>query len=266
LLQYAERLEERILSMIAQRRADPVPRPDVLSLLIRARDDESRGMTDAELVGQATILFGASYETTASSLTWTLFLLEQHPQVLADLVDELTSVLRGEPPTAEQLERLPLLERVVKEAMRVLPPVPFTIRSATAPTQLGGYFMPKGSRVICSHFMTHHLPELYPEPEHFRPARWETIDPGPYEYLPFSAGPRMCIGVPFAMQAIRIAVAMIFQRFRLELVADSRVDRAVRVTMSPRRGMPATIRSQDRRFAATRVRGNVHDMVALPHA
>ncbi len=263
LLRHAERLEKVILAMIDQRRKNPEGRTDVLSILVQARDDENHGMTDMELVGQAAILFGASYETTASTLTWTLFLLAQHPQISRDLMDELDGVLAGSPPRYDQLPQLPLLERVIKESMRILAPVPYTIRSATADVEMGGYKVPKNSRVICSHFLTHHQPDLYPEPEKFLPDRWLTIDPSPYEYMPFSAGPRACIGASFAMQAMKISISMILQRFRLQVVRGAKVERVVRVTMSPRYDIPVGIFGQDRNFTRSDVRGNIHEMVEM---
>jgi cytochrome P450 len=121
LLKLAEQLEAQILTMISHRRASNTVGNDVLSLLIRARDETGTGMTDAELIGQAAVLFGAAHLTTANTLTWTLFLLAQHAEVGSALFDELTGVLGGEAPTLEQLEQLPLLDRVIKESMRVLP-------------------------------------------------------------------------------------------------------------------------------------------------
>ena len=179
----------------------------MLSLLIQARDDENRGMTDTELVGQATILFGASFETTASTLTWTVFLLAQHPAIMGELMDELDRVLGGNAPTRDQLAQLSFLDRVIKESMRILPPVPFTIRAADDDAiPMGSLTLSHGTRVICSHFLTHHLPEIYPEPEIFRPDRWRDIDPTQYEYMPFSAGPRACVGAMFAIQVLKISL------------------------------------------------------------
>jgi cytochrome P450 len=263
LLRHAERLERLILSMIEQRRKNPEGRIDVLSILTQARDDENHGMTDMELVGQATILFAASYETTATSLTWIMLLVSQHPKVANALMQELDSVLGGAPPRNDQLPQLPYLERVIKESMRILPPVPYTIRSATADVEMGGFAVPKNSRVICSHYLTHHNPYLYPEPHKFLPDRWLTIDPSQYEYLPFSAGPRACIGTIFAMQAMKVAVAMMLQRFRMQIVPGAQIDRAVRVTMKPRRDIPIQIHAQDRKFASSELRGQINDMVAF---
>jgi len=264
MLNHAARIERQILARVEEMRASPRMDRDVLSILVRARDDQQKGMTDAELVGQATILFGASYETTAVALVWTLFLLIQHPRVMAALVDELAGVLGGSAPGAQDLDRLVLLDHAIRESMRILPPVPFTIRVATRTTELNGSPVPQGSRVICSHYLTHHSPQLYAEPQRFLPERWESIHPGPYEYMPFSAGPRMCIGVPFAIMTLKISVAMILQRFRLQIVDGARIDRSVRVTMRPRYGLPAVVHAPDRRFVTSPVRGNIHEMVALP--
>jgi cytochrome P450 len=264
LLRHAERLEEEILSVIHRRRASPATHTDVLSILIRARDDESHGMTDMELVGQSAILFGASFETTASTLTWTLFLLTQHPNVMRKLMDELDAVLGGAPPSQEHLVQLSFLECVIKESMRILPPVPFTIRAATQHTSIGPYSVPNGSRVICSHYLTHHMPEIYPQPEHFQPERWRSIDPTQFEYMPFSAGPRACIGAMFALQALKVSLALILQRFRLLVVAGTRIDPVVQITMVPRHPLPMVLFDNDRDYAASKVTGQIHEMVRLP--
>src|SRR5207245_2055298 len=108
--------------------------------------------------------------------------------------DELHDVLGGAPPTFTQLNRLPLIEAVIKESMRLLPPVPLTMRIAARSGDLGGIELQQGDRVVCSPYVTHHLPDLFPEPEKFHPQRWFKSKPGPYEYLPFGAGPRACIG------------------------------------------------------------------------
>jgi cytochrome P450 len=259
---HADRLERELLRVISEKRADTTCGSDVLSLLTRAQRDGS-SMSDAELVSLATILFAASYETTVNALTWTLFLLAQHPSIMADLLDELDGTLKGGPPTSDQLDHLPLLEAVIKESMRILPPVPFIARVAIGPVELGGLSLRRGDWVACSIYMTHRLPDLYLEPEQFRPGRWFEINPTPYEYLPFGAGPYNCVGYNFAMSVIKIALTMILQRFRLAVVPGARIDRLVQVTMRPKYGMPMTVHQQDRRFHAVPVTGNIHEMVRL---
>jgi cytochrome P450 len=220
-------------------------------------------MTEDELIGQVNVLFTAAHHTNTAALTWTLFLLSQHPRVMADLVDELDGELHGEAPRVEQFGRLPLLERVIKESLRILPPVVWSTRIVDQPVQLGPHHLPRGSRVLYSQYMTHHLPELYPNPERFDPDRWLSGEPSPYEYLPFGAGPRLCIGYAFSMALMRIAVAMILQRYRLSLASGARIDRKYAVTLSPKYGMPMTVRNQDRQFTREIPRGNIHDLVDL---
>src|SRR5262249_8330281 len=154
------------------RRNDPTPRSDILSILIDARDDQSRGMTDDELVGQAAVLFGASYETTASALTWVFFLLERHPNVVNKLSEELDSVLNGAAPTVDQISNLPYAQACIKESMRLLPTVPFAIRAAVSDCELGGLEVPHGSRIVCSHFLTHRDGDVFKNPNRFDPDRW----------------------------------------------------------------------------------------------
>jgi cytochrome P450 len=264
LLKHAKRVEREILSLVEKRRQGSRENTDVLSLLIQARDEEDRGMTDAELVGQATILFGASFETTASTLTWTLFLLAQHPLVMRELMEEFDRVLAGTTPTREQLAELSFLDCVIKESMRILPPVPFTIRATEDDVAMGPLVLGHGTRVICSHHLTHHLPDIYPEPERFRPERWREINPTQYEYMPFSAGPRACIGAMFAFQVLKISLSMMLQKFRFKVVPGARIDRVVRITMNPRYGLPMLLIENDRSFSTAKVAGQIHEMVALP--
>jgi cytochrome P450 len=267
MLRNAERLEDEILALIARKRVLPPEQGDVLAILIHARDDEGAGMTDFELIGQTMTLLLAGHETSANTLTWTLFLLAQHPKILADLVDELDSVLRGNAPTVEQLRpegtHLPLLERVIKESLRLLPPAALVSRVSTAPFEIGPYQLPAGAIVTISQYITHRLPHLYPEPWVFKPERWERLAPSPYEYIPFGAGPRMCIGATFAMMEIKIVLAMLLQHYRLSIVSGTTVDHQVKITLSPKGGMPMIVAPQDRQFSKTEVRGTIRNLVDL---
>jgi cytochrome P450 len=264
LMRVSDVLERRILALIAQKRADLAAHHDVLAMLIQARDEDGTAMTDAELIGQTAVLFVAGHETSSNALTWTLFLLAQHPRVLADLRDELSGELRGGAPTVEQFGRLPLLDRAIKESMRLLPPAPFQMRYSAVPQQFGPYAIPAGATITISSYITHRLPEIYAEPRRFMPERWERIDPALYEYMPFGAGPHMCIGSTFAIMEIKIALAMIVQRFGLALAPRATVDRRVKITMSPRHGMPMDILPAGAAFQPGAARGNIHEMVELP--
>ncbi|MEL7037406.1 MAG: cytochrome P450 [Cyanobacteria bacterium J06592_8] len=259
--------EAKMKEIIAEKRAKETPDADVLSMLIKARyEDTGYPLTEDELIAHTGVLFLAGHETTSNALTWTLLLLSQHPQLCNDLLDELDSVLHGEAPTVEQLQQLPLLERVIKESMRVITSVPWNGRVTSQDTELEGYFLPKGTEVFVSIYHTHHLPEIYPDPEAFSPQRWETINPSIYEYNPFSAGPRLCIGAAFAMMEIKIVIAMLLQRFRWEYLPVQQMDRSGFISLKPKFGLQMKVCSQDRNFGqgVGRVEGNVREMVKLP--
>ncbi len=219
-------------------------------------------MSDMELIGQANTLFIAGHETSSNALTWTLFLLTQHPGDFADVVDELDGVLGGATPGVAQIGKLHKLEQVIKESMRLLPPAALTSRISTAPFELGPYSLPKDTIVTFGQYITHHMPELYTEPDKFIPRRWETIDPSPYEYLPFGAGPRMCIGATFAMTEIKLVLAMLLQRYRPAVQVGTQIDWHMRVTLAPR-SMPMAVEAQDRQFTKQPVGGNIHELVDL---
>ncbi len=259
--------EQAMKGLLAAKRERGCDEADVLSMLMQVQDEETQEkLSEEELLGHVGVIFIAGHETSANALTWTLFLLSQHPQVMADLLDELDGVLQGDAPTLEQLKSLPLLERVVKESMRVLAPVPWNGRVTAKETELGGYSLPKGTEVFVSISQTHHMSDLFPNPEAFDPSRWETITPTAYEYNPFSAGPRICIGAGFAMMEIKIILAMLLQRYRLEFVPENPIDRAGTIVMRPKHGMTMRVHKQDRQFDAGvgSVTGNIRDMVNLP--
>ncbi|MGH7852090.1 MAG: cytochrome P450 [Candidatus Binatia bacterium] len=260
LLKFAERLTDEIREMIRRRRANGVERGDILSVLVKARDEGMADVSEGDLLGQTAILFAASFETTATTLGWTLFLLAQSPAVTAKLRDEINRA-----PGAD-LDNLPLLDAVIKESMRILPPVALTLRAVTTATELNGLPLRKGDRVICSHYLTHRIPDLYPDPNRFDPQRWFSIKPGHYEYIPFSAGPRQCIGPVFATRVIKQVLAAIVPRFCFRVVEGSRIDRDFRVTMVPRYGLPMTLHKPDESFQSVRVKGNIHQMVDLTRA
>jgi len=267
LLEHAEALEAKIMAMIQHRRSGSALGNDVLSLLIRARDENGAGMTDAELIGQAAVLFGAAHLTTANSLTWTLFLLAQHPGVAADLFDELMGRLHGGAPTLEQLEQLPLLERVVKESMRVLPASAYSQRVNVEPVELGPFQLGKATPIIFSQLITHHMPDLFPDPERFLPDRWQGLAPSAYAYMPFAAGPRMCLGASLAMTTLKVTLPLIVQRFRLNVVAGATINAQVRSTMlMPVSGMPMIVSPASAGFASSIVEGNIHELVDLSNS
>jgi cytochrome P450 len=253
LLRVSVELDQEIRAMIAHRRTAAVDGDDVLSTLLQARSNSGVPLDEDELIGETAFLVMAGHATTASALAWTLFLLAQHPHVLSDVVEELDAARDG---------RAPLLDAAVKESMRLLPPVLWWSRVTARPCELAGHPLPAGARVAYSAYVTHRLPELYPDPERFVPGRWRDATPGPHAYLPFSAGPRRCLGSSFALMEIRLVLMTILRRFALALPDGARIDRGGLMLCEPRPGMPMVV-GPPRRLPArpSLVRGNVAALV-----
>lgn len=265
-MRFGEKVVAAVEALIAEKRRRSEVENDALSMLIRAVDEDGARFTDDELVAEAVTLFIAGHETTAKTLTWTMFLLERHPDVLADVLDEIEGVLRGRSMTAADIPKMPLLDRVIKESMRVLAPVPILfLRVAAGPQKIGRFTLPDASNVVVSPYAAHHDPALYPEPERFKPSRWEGMDPTVYEYLPFGAGPRICIGALFAQQSLRLILPTVLQRARVKVKRNADVSRLTRGNiLMPRHGIPVLLdRPHGRREKPEPIRGDIHEMVIL---
>ncbi|MEQ9408073.1 MAG: cytochrome P450 [Fuerstiella sp.] len=266
LLSMADELETGVHEMFARHRgrSGGTQRSDVLSLMFQAQKSEQQ-LSDEKLVGHATLTFGAAHLTTAHTLSWTLFLLAQHPDVMQRLSEELNQHTTGVHPTFEELQSLTYLDQVIRESMRVLPASSYSQRVTTEATQLGPLMLPKATPVIFSQFITHHRPDLFDDPDVFRPERWETLTPSPYEYLPFGAGPRMCIGAPLAMMELRTALAVILKRFHFQMTADSVVNgRVISTMLGPTSSVKATLVAPTAVPHTVPVRGSIHQLVQLP--
>src|SRR5450432_3308226 len=263
-LDLSHAIDRGIHQVIEAKRSNAGAGQVMLSMLLEARDEDGSKLSEDELVGHAGVIFAAGHETSSNALSWTLFLLAQHPQVMADLCDELTSKLHGAAPSFESLHELTLLDQVVKESLRIFPPAPMNHRITARDSELAGYRIPAGTEIFSSIYHTHRMPELYPDPLSFKPERWAGLDPGPYAFNPFSAGPRMCIGATFALFEIKIVLALLLQRFRFELVPKQRINRQFNITLAPAPRVMMRIEQTGRAYAsAAAVRGNVHDMVRL---
>ena len=264
LLKMAEELETDVQKMIELRRASDRPPTDVLALLMRAY--ESDGMSDGFLTGHITLLFGAAHLTTAHTFAWTLFLLAQHPDVMHKVFAEIEEHLSDARPDYESLSQLTYLDDVIRESMRVLPASGYSQRINPMPVELGPFSLSAGTPIIFSQFITHHRADLFPEPEKFLPERWKSISPSAYEFLPFGAGPRMCLGAPLAIMEIKIALAMILKRYRLSVVPNADINgRIISTMLGPTSEVPMLVSEPDGQFAHVPVRGNIHGMVDLSH-
>ncbi|MBI3824006.1 MAG: cytochrome P450 [Planctomycetes bacterium] len=260
----SERVESLTKQLLELRKAQPLAGDDLLGVLLRVQAADPSRITPLELVGQTAHMFAAANQSTRSSLIWTLFLLAQHPEVMAELHDELDGELHGAAPTLEQIERLPLLDRVYRESVRLFPPVSYYTRMCADATELCGRRLNKGTTVVFSHYVTHHMATTFADPQRFHPDRWLSANPTPYEYLPFGVGARTCIGITFAAQVGRIALATLLQRARLTIVPGTQVNRKVTTILSPRDPMPMRIDRPGRPYQSSIVGGDVHDMVHLP--
>ena len=262
LLSDAGKVEAELLHMIRLRK-EQSDGTDALSRLIHAHDGEG-SISDEELVGQVALMFAAAHLTTAHSLTWTLFLLAQHPTAMGQLHQELVTEMDSEFPSLEQIERLSVVERTIKESMRILPASSYSQRVSAAHVVLGPFKLAPGAGIVFSQFITHHMASIFPDPDAFQPDRWLRISPSPYQYLPFGAGPRMCLGASLAMLIMKTTLPALLQQFKVTVVPNSEVSSKVISTMlGPTTSVMMRIDRQDGRFQSQPVRGNIHDLVDL---
>jgi cytochrome P450 len=259
-------IDDETKTILREKREHGATGADMLSMLMSARDEDGSAFDEDDLIGHTGVIFAAGHETSTNALAWTLLLLAQHPDVSRDLGDELDAALRGSPPTVDDLAKMPLLDAVVKESLRLLPPVPLHPRIVAEDSELGGHRLPAGSEIFLSIFHMHHDPLIFAEPRAFRPRRWETAKPSVYEYNPFSAGPRMCIGASFATMEIKIVLATLLQKFRIDLPDGTRVDPRIAITMAPRGGLRMTVSGRrSSPGAAGRVRGRIRALLDFPN-
>jgi cytochrome P450 len=233
-------LDEIVNRIIRQRRANGDETGDLLSMLMAARDEDGSVMTDRQLRDEIMTFLLAGHETTAVSLSWTWYLLSQHPEAAHQLRRELNDVLGGRTPRLEDLACLPYTDKVVKESMRLYPPAWSLARSTTNETNIGGYRLPMGANVVMSPWIMHRDPRFFDHPERFDPDRWTTQATQHlprFAYFPFGGGPRFCIGASFAMMEANLLLATIAQRFQVSLVPGHPVAPQPGITLRPRYGM-----------------------------
>jgi cytochrome P450 len=241
------RLDKVIYGIIEQRRASGQMSGDLLSVFLQVQDDEGIGMTDRQLHDEIMTLFLAGHETTANVLSWTWLLLGQNPDVEQKLIEELGRVLRGRVPTPADLPRLVYTDTVLRESMRLYPPVWVIGRRALAPFRLGEYELPADTNVLISQLIMHRDARYFPEPQRFDPDRWSASDPRAaalprFAYFPFGGGPRVCIGAGFGMMEAVFLLATVAQQFRIQISPGQKVSMQPTVTLRPRNGIQVTVK------------------------
>jgi cytochrome P450 len=230
-------LHQIVLSVIAERRQRPAG-DDLLWRLLEARDEDGRGMDDAQIRDEALTLFLAGHETTALALAYALWLLALHPAV-QDAVRAEANAL-GRDPTAADLGRLPYTAAVVKEVLRLYPPAYGFGRETVVPMEIGGQQIEAGEHLVALTWLVHRDPRWWRAPEQFRPERWlgdETKDLPRFAYVPFGGGPRVCIGNHFATMEAIVVLATIARRRRLHPVPGYSPDLLPAVTLRSRNGV-----------------------------
>jgi cytochrome P450 len=238
--------EETVNALIEARKSllangEPAPR-DLLTLLLEAADPETgKGLSDIEVRTNIVTFIGAGHETTANALSWSLYLLSQDERVRARVEREVDEVLGQGPLEPQHLEQLVYTRAVIDEAIRLYPPAPYMSRTAIADDRIGDLEIPANSMVVIAPYVLHRHRKLWDRPDLFRPERFLPEERGRidrFAYLPFGAGPRVCIGASFSLQEAVIVLATIVRSMRLDLVEGHEIVPVQRITLRPRGGLP----------------------------
>ncbi len=235
-------IDQVLYRMIDERRGDSKTRTDLLSILMEARDEEyGIGMSYKQLRDELMTIFLAGHETTANVLSWTLYLLSQHPEVDQNLYKEISDVTHGGSLTPDHFSKLTYTQNIIWESMRLYPPAYVIGRQAVENVEIGGYGLKKGDMVLMSQYVMHRNTAYFDDPDSFNPERFadnflKTLPP--YAYFPFGGGPRVCIGNHFALMEAVLALASIAKKYRLKLASGHhKVRPQPLITLRPKRGL-----------------------------
>jgi cytochrome P450 len=233
-------LDETVYRIIERRRAHDRDSGDLLSMLMRVRDEDGTRMSDRQLRDEVLTFLLAGHETTALALSWTWHLLAQHPETEQKLRSELDRVLAGRTPEFSDLAALTYTESVIKESMRLYPPAWSLARTVVSEIEVRGYKIPAGSNIVMSQWVLHRDRRYFSDPEKFVPERWldeQSRKLPRFAYFPFGGGPRQCIGAAFATMEANLLLATIAQRFRLSAVSGHPVVPVPSFTLRPKHGL-----------------------------
>lgn len=243
-----KRAQSRVAALVAAELAERRSRPevesgDVLGLMLRARREDGSAMSDEEIRDALATLLFAGHETTSIALAWAIHWLLRDRRCLGRLLEELDAA--GECPPVDVIARLPYLDAVVHETLRLHPILPDPYRLLARPLALEGFSLPPGVTVVVSASLLHSDPELYPEPHRFAPERFLARSFGPFEYIPFGGGHRRCIGAAFAVQELKVVLATLLADHRLELAEPDEVQpRRRNIAIGPATGVRVIYRGR----------------------
>lgn len=239
-------IRARTLQMIEERRNHPGERIDLLSILMEACDEDGIPMSDTQLIDECQTIFGGGHESVSNTLSWTWYLLCQHPEIYQAMQTEVDTVLQGRLPTYADLKQLPLCLLTIKETLRLYPPAVLIVREALRDCEIAGrdegrYVVKKGTTMMASIYAIHRMESLYPDPETFDPLRHfapEAESKLPrYGFMPFGGGPHKCIGDHFALMETQLLLATLARSTRFELLPGPKVRPSSR-TLTNRPGSP----------------------------
>jgi cytochrome P450 len=244
-LRARQSLDDIVYPLIAERRKSGEDNGDFLSMLLQVRDEDTgEGMTDLQIRDEMMTFIFAGHETVSTGLTWVWYLLSKHPAAWRRLRAEVDEVLQGRVPTVDDLSRLRYTQMVIDESMRVYPPLWLIARTPLKDDEIAGYHVPKGTFVFCPPYVIHRHPDFWPNPEGFEPERFDperSAGRHKYAYFPFGNGPRKCIGDYFGLVEMQLVVAMITQRYRLDLVPGHPVVAEPAISLRAKHGLLMTL-------------------------
>jgi len=244
-------LKQAAVDAIARRRKSGETRPDLLGLLLAARDPETgKGLSETELRDNVVTFIGAGHETTALALTSALYLIANAPEVQAKLLEEVTRDAGGAPITADMLDALEYHEQVIKEAMRLYPPIAILQRRAVRDVRVGDVELKAGDEVVCASYVMHRSRLFWERPEAFDPDRFSperSVGRHKHALLPFGAGSHVCIGKPLAFMETVAILALLMRKLRFAPDPHHQIRPIMRLTVRPDGGMPIRVRSRPAR-------------------
>ncbi len=244
--QRKQRGEDALLHSVNKRKASKVKKPDLLQMLLDATyEDSNEYMSERQLLDELVTIFAAGHETSSNALTWTMYLLDKHPEVIEKLRKEINEVTPDKLPGYEELKKMPYLQQVIDESMRIYPPVWLVTREAIDEDEFAGVKINAEDIVLLCIYSLHHDASIYTNPETFNPDRFADGMNKKYSknlsYFPFGGGPRKCIGFMFATMEIRLILVALLQKFDFKINPDQKVEMEALITMQPKYGMKAQL-------------------------